>query len=282
MPASDEAVARLQQISSLSPNLAREALERAGGDVEAALVAQIDAGLVEARDLNPDAVSVQLFGRANVRQFLRKMEDFLRKAPGSKEFLKLAQGAKAAIDDPAALEQWGETLWQQAMERKHPELARQTEKEAKKAKKKVPTWNHPDLGRFTYDGVAWTKAMAVPAFKAFRYGGRANGKCELTFDADDASEVPTPTAISVAAAVLNRPDDLVKKLITALWDDFNGRGRESGMYWHGDLDAVTERLEWDDDAKPPHRAEDLFKLLFITHTSRSARKWHDTTSRSWS
>ena len=126
------------------------------------------------------------------------------------------------------------------------------------------TWKHPELGQFKYDGMEWERVVDTPAFKAFKYddddGDSPRGKCVLAFEADDENEKPSAAAVAVALKVLGAQAELVTKMIKALWEDFNGRGPESGMWWHGDLDEVANGLE-DADLPPPRRAEDLLKLM---------------------
>jgi hypothetical protein len=114
------------------------------------------------------------------------------------------------------------------------------------------TWQHSELGQFDYDGSAWTKTIDVPAFQAFRYDtGYPNapcstGKYELAFEADDETDLPSADAVALAAALLANPEQVVAAVTAALWDDFNGRGPDSGMWWHGDLDEVADWAEDDD------------------------------------
>jgi predicted DNA-binding WGR domain protein len=126
-----------------------------------------------------------------------------------------------------------------------------------------PTWEHPKLGRFTYDGMAWTRTVKTPAFKPFRYEG-SSSKCELSFETDDEDELPAPDAVAVAERVLANQDALAAKVTAALWDDFTGRGPKSGMYWHGDLDAVAEGMEFAEGLKPPTKAADLPRLMQLS------------------
>src|SRR5688500_15807307 len=138
MPIRDEAVAKLQQISSLPANRARHALERADGDIDKALLEQVDAGLVDHNDLDPDLALLALFGRISIKGYLRVNEDMLRRMQGRaglEEFQRNVDNARAALNDPEKLAHWGRALHQQAMERKHPELAKQKETQAKKLNK---------------------------------------------------------------------------------------------------------------------------------------------------
>jgi len=117
-----------------------------------------------------------------------------------------------------------------------------------------------DATSLEWDGNAWKKTVDVPAFKAFKYGG-SQGKTDVMFYTVNEDDKPSPAAIAVAAKVLANQKELVGKVIEALWDDFNGEGPDSGMYWHGDLDQVAEELADDDDVSPPRKASDLAKLM---------------------
>ncbi|HJT33419.1 MAG TPA: hypothetical protein VJ783_15355 [Pirellulales bacterium] len=114
---------------------------------------------------------------------------------------------------------------------------------------KKPTWNHPDLGSFTFDQWAWVAIVDAPAFNAFAFaydseGGKLAVKYELAFEAEGDKDIPSPAALELAAKVLTNQADLVPKVTNALWDDFNGRGPNSGMWWHNDLAQVSEEMKW--------------------------------------
>jgi hypothetical protein len=127
-------------------------------------------------------------------------------------------------------------------------------------------WNHPKLGRFTYDGLGWVTTIRVPAFNVFRhdtgYGNarKPNGKYELSFAAWDEDDLPSAEQVDVALRVLADPKGLASKVVDALWEDFNGRGPRSGMWWHGGLDQIAETLE-DAGLAPPQKATDILPHL---------------------
>jgi hypothetical protein len=126
------------------------------------------------------------------------------------------------------------------------------------------TWTHPHLGTFTYDSDEWVKLVDAPAFNAFTLDQHADGpptgSFPLIFDCDGEEDLPTPADIELATAVLSNPSALVARIVNALWDDFNGRGPDSGMWWHGDLDQVTECMT-EDRLPAPTRAPDLFPTM---------------------
>jgi hypothetical protein len=131
---------------------------------------------------------------------------------------------------------------------------------------KEATWDHPQLGRFEYDGTAWARTVKTPAFKPFRYEGSST-KCELSFETDDESEQPSREAVAVAERVLANQAALVAKVAEALWDDFTGKGPDSGMYWHGDLDSLADGMEFEETLKPPKKAADVPRLMQLTNIS---------------
>ena len=129
-----------------------------------------------------------------------------------------------------------------------------------------PSWDHPKLGRFEHDGAAWTRNVKTPGFKPFRYEGSST-KCELSFETDDETEQPSRAAIAVAERVLANQAALVAKVAKALWDDFAGKGPDSGMYWHGDLDSLADGMEFEETLKPPKKADDVPRLMQLTNIS---------------
>ena len=138
-----------------------------------------------------------------------------------------------------------------------------------------PTWDHPKLGRFEHDGVAWTRTVKTPGFKPFRYEGSST-KCELGFETKDENEPPSREALAVSDRVLANQAALVAKVAEALWDDFTGKGPDSGMYWHGDLDSLADGMEFEESLKPPKKAADVPRLMQLTNItiqkSRRAQK----------
>lgn len=129
------------------------------------------------------------------------------------------------------------------------------------------TWSHPTLGTFKFkDGIAWSKIIAMPAFQSFAYdegysdSRKSDGMHELSFEADDKDDLPSPEAVALADKALANQAKLVTKVTKALWEDFNGRGPGSGMWWHGKLDDVADAMGEDE---PPSCAEDLLALLQV-------------------
>jgi hypothetical protein len=112
------------------------------------------------------------------------------------------------------------------------------------ARTPMPTWDHPQLGRFTFEQwLGWQGEVDIPAFAAFTYEDRdATGKYQLSFEAADPSDVPTDLAIELVSRILANQAALVERIKTALWNDFLGVGPRSGMWWSGDLDQVADRM----------------------------------------
>lgn len=106
-------------------------------------------------------------------------------------------------------------------------------------------WTDPQLGEFTFDEnlAVWQTIVAVPAFDAFRYdwGKKPTDPGYMPPDsrypleiADDAGTADRAAAVALALKVLANQAGLVDAVSGALWDDFNNRGPDSGMWWHGD------------------------------------------------
>jgi len=128
------------------------------------------------------------------------------------------------------------------------------------------TWTHQDLGEFEYE-IEWTKPVSMPAFAAFTYDrferhDPSDNTVPLTFDADDEEDTPTDAAAQLASRVVANQNELAKKVLNALWDDFNGRGPRSGMWWHNHLDEVVGVVE-DVGLPAPAKADDLAALLLL-------------------
>jgi hypothetical protein len=128
------------------------------------------------------------------------------------------------------------------------------------------TWDHPKLGRFEYEGAGWTRLVEVPAFKTFSYetgysnAPRSKRKHKLVFGTFDESHLPSAADVAVAERVLVNHKSLVGVVTRALWEDFNGRGPDSGMWWHGDLEAVAKSFK-SHKLPPPTKPEDLLAVM---------------------
>jgi len=107
-------------------------------------------------------------------------------------------------------------------------------------------WKHDKLGSFAFRfAYGWTRTVTRTGFNAFAYKGfsdRPTGKYELFIGADDEKDTPSPAMIDVALKTLADPAAMVALVINALWEDLNGSGPDSGMWWHGNLNDVTDRI----------------------------------------
>jgi hypothetical protein len=131
------------------------------------------------------------------------------------------------------------------------------------------TWKHPQLGEFRFEHGHWQKGVLIPAFDAFDYldlGEKAPGGEEysIAFDTEDDSELPSEAEIAVVLRILSNQASLVTAIANALWDDFNGKGPNSGMWWHGDLDQVAEQMFAEQPLKSPEEVVAALKATQIT------------------
>jgi hypothetical protein len=127
------------------------------------------------------------------------------------------------------------------------------------------TWKEKELGTFVEDEVGWMKPFSLPAFKVFKYSskGRSGGrsKIQLRFTDCEQSE-PTRGEVTIAKKVLKNLRSLIAKLKKSLYEDMQGRGPDSGMWWHGDRESLAEILAWDHKKPLPfNKPDDLDALL---------------------
>ena len=127
------------------------------------------------------------------------------------------------------------------------------------------TWKHPQLGDFSYDSDegGWVGRIDLPAMKIFNWEDEEppTGKYELVFRNEDEDEKPPSAgAVQIALAVLANQAKLPQMVTGILWDQFNGRGTRSDMWWYGDMNQVTENFGYG-DLPPPKRPEDLAPVM---------------------
>ena len=98
------------------------------------------------------------------------------------------------------------------------------------------TWKHPELGEFKHNGgFGWSRDCPLPAFSVFNWeadDAESPAKYELIFEGDS-NEEPSAAAAEIGALVVANQSKLATLITHTLWEDFNGRGPESGMWWHG-------------------------------------------------
>ena len=114
-------------------------------------------------------------------------------------------------------------------------------------------WRHSRFGEFKASSGGWSRKINVPEFAAFSFdtgysnAPRSTGDIQLGIDYFKAfAEVPaTPPREMVALldALMADPRALVDRVVGALWEEFNGRGPESGVWWRGDMEAVNKQFK---------------------------------------
>lgn len=128
------------------------------------------------------------------------------------------------------------------------------------------TWNHPAWGTFVYDGIAWTNTVEAAAFTRFSYDSgygdtsRPTGLYELHFEVGEEGDLPSREGVELAERLLANQATLAETIAEALWNDFNGEGPHSGMWWHGEPEEVLEGIEDEFSLDTP---EDIFSLLQV-------------------
>jgi hypothetical protein len=82
---------------------------------------------------------------------------------------------------------------------------------------------------------------------------------DLVFDAREGHE-PSEGAIMLGLRVVASQARLPLMVVSALWDEFDGRGPDSGMWWCAGMDAVIKDFEYNGCAIPTG-PEDLFPAM---------------------
>jgi hypothetical protein len=119
-------------------------------------------------------------------------------------------------------------------------------------------WKHPQLGDFEYskDDDAWVDSQKLPAFEVFTWEleeDERSDSFEIMFLSESGDE-PSATAVKIALAVVANQKKLADLVPSTLWEEFNGRGSKSGMWWSGDMKEVAAGFGYDDRPCPkgPH------------------------------
>ena len=127
----------------------------------------------------------------------------------------------------------------------------------------METWKHSTLGKFTADEIAWKGHCTLPSFKAFRYGGSRRSKLRLEFEIEDEDEpvVPSKRAVAVAERIVKNEQSLSEKIANAVWKDVNGNGKDTGMWWHGDMESVLDNISSAGGKSKLIDANDIYKVI---------------------
>lgn len=136
-------------------------------------------------------------------------------------------------------------------------------------------WTDPVLGTFHCDDTRWRRKINLTSVGFFSYVDAAVGvrtsplQFEVVLVCDTESDFPNTDMALAASHALDNEGELIPKVLAAIWDDLNGRGPNSGMWWHGDL-PNAHRDGWASGAYDelcehglpvPESAEDLKLIL---------------------
>ena len=143
-------------------------------------------------------------------------------------------------------------------------------------------WTHPKLGEFAADSSGWSTTAKVPAFKRFSYDTgysntrRSRGSVHVALRYfmlnDPVPNAAPPEMVTLLDKLLADPPALVDRVIAALWHDFNGRGPDSGMWWHGDTKTINKSFK-SQGLPLPKKPEDLLPALQLTGVTVFKEWW---------
>lgn len=101
---------------------------------------------------------------------------------------------------------------------------------------------------------SWVGKCSLPAFKVFNFKCEAStpepvATYELMFDCPKGGE-PSGSAVEIALRVIANQSNLPSLITSTLWEEFNGRGPKSEMWWYGDIDTVAKVFGYDNRSTP--------------------------------
>lgn len=130
------------------------------------------------------------------------------------------------------------------------------------------TWHHPTLGQLVRDDCTWSAEVIAPAFDQFSYAnpriklGPPRGRYGLLILDGKIADAPPGPGLAVAARVLARQQHLVGTIANALWDEFHGRGPNSGLWWYGSLTRPDAARAF--DGHPLTVPDDVTAMMQLT------------------
>jgi len=250
MAADADALKQLRKMCEIDVPSAQAALKKSGGDAEKALHALIVEGHLDYTELDPSLCADEHFALAKLRDtILRRQEDsegnkqWEKKRP-TKDLLQQLSGKKPLDKETMSS---GKMFRELYLQRKYPELVKKTP---------PAIWKHPKLGEFScqYGEVSGTVAMP-----GMFNNGKRSPKVALSIYVRKNDKEPAKEQVDLVLNVQKNAKALAKKICRALWEDFQGKGRKTGMWWHGNLAEVNRDLN-----RPIRREADLPGMLKLS------------------
>jgi hypothetical protein len=137
----------------------------------------------------------------------------------------------------------------------------------------MTTWNDPTLGSFDCGRFGWTRTIQLPAFKSFSYRKpwvtKPPGKPKFSIllpsfgPGRGKRTVPPQAEVRIARAVFESQARIAELVLATFWDEFNGRGAVSGLWWRGKLEQIRATVEAS-GLGPLEGPADLKRLLRLT------------------
>ncbi len=107
-------------------------------------------------------------------------------------------------------------------------------------------WKHAILGEWTFDEyLGWSRVVTIEHAKLFQHeaedSDEPSNQVAFYFSSEDNPETPpTDGMIELAKGIFDQPHEFFNHAVGGLLDDFHGRGKASGMWWHNNIDEILE------------------------------------------
>lgn len=129
------------------------------------------------------------------------------------------------------------------------------------------TWKHTKLGVLTFDSNldGWVGKCELPGFKIFTLKPRTKKvatSVQLFIESPD-GKAPAAKLVTLAEKVIVNQALIAPQIAPTFFEDFQGRGPSSGMWWHGDKEQIQYAFQ--EAGKPvPKAAKDFYPLMRLS------------------
>ena len=240
----DSEVDMLHAMCGVDIKACKKALKTSNGDINAAFVQLVTSGQATVGMLNPDLCSDEDYVVAMLGSKLGKSMRLAAAGYGKRYGITKTQihALRRKLSGKERPDR--ETLEAAALLRRCSlQLKHMSE-----TKTPAAVWRHPTLGTFNREGDEICATVIIPAFRVYSYSSRPSsrrpsGKTVIRFTLKEQEDAPPKEHIALVEAVVRNASALATSIARSLWQDFQGKGRASGMWWHGDLDQVNENMD---------------------------------------
>jgi hypothetical protein len=119
------------------------------------------------------------------------------------------------------------------------------------------------INTFTYSKDTLRGAVHLPSFEVFSLEPISSEDSLYKIDLDSivGPDSEIEKYVKAVNTLISNQKEFPQRIVKALWDDFNGVGPLSGMWWNGSIDEVAEDLEEEKLSGP----NALYQFMTLSH-----------------